>query len=82
MATGEVVCWRCGRPIVAGTRWALGHDDNDTGVVRGPEHASCNNLAGARKGNRIAAARGNAVAALVPGIPGRTATNTWTPRRW
>jgi hypothetical protein len=40
IAMGGVHCWRCKRPIVAGSKWHLGHDDR--GVVHvGPECAGC-----------------------------------------
>jgi hypothetical protein len=43
---GGVCCWRCGKPIPAGSRWDLGHVD-DTGRRQGfparyPEHVGCN----------------------------------------
>lgn len=44
-------CWRCGRPILPGQPWDLGHDDDNPAIYRGPEHAVCNRAAGARKGN-------------------------------
>jgi hypothetical protein len=50
---GRAVCWRCGEPIVAGTPWDLGHDDED-GRVRGPEHAGpCNRRAAGLKAHGL-----------------------------
>lgn len=40
VATGQVICWRCHRRIMPGTKWFLGHDD-DRRFYRGPEHARC-----------------------------------------
>ena len=49
VATGTVVCWRCGRLIKPGTPWDLGHDDVDRTRYRGPEHAhECNRAAAGR----------------------------------
>jgi hypothetical protein len=50
-------CWRCGRPILEGQPWDLGHDDDDPTLYRGPEHARCSRQAGARKGNARRRAR-------------------------
>jgi hypothetical protein len=36
---GVLQCWRCGRPILPGMKWHLGHDDWDRSIYRGPEHA-------------------------------------------
>lgn len=45
---GRAVCWRCREPIVPGTPWDLGHDDE--GAVAGPEHRSaCNRRAAGLK---------------------------------
>jgi hypothetical protein len=49
VATGTVRCWRCGHLIAPGTRWDLGHDDEDRRVYRGPEHAGCNRGAANRR---------------------------------
>jgi hypothetical protein len=37
----KVYCARCGNPIVAGSRWQLGHNHIAGGYL-GPEHARCN----------------------------------------
>lgn len=42
VATGTVRCWRCHELIDPALPWDLGHDDNDRGVYRGPEHPRCN----------------------------------------
>lgn len=59
VATGRVICWRCGRPILPGQEWDLGHDDSDPTKTRykGPEHRRANRSAGARKGNFLRRAR-------------------------
>jgi hypothetical protein len=41
IAMGGVECWRCGKPIVAGQKWHLGHDDRGERHV-GPECPGCN----------------------------------------
>lgn len=41
IAMGGVSCWRCSKPIVAGSKWHLGHDDRGERHV-GPECAGCN----------------------------------------
>lgn len=46
---GELLqCWRCQLPILGAVH--VGHDDHDTNLIRGPEHATCNLKAAARKG--------------------------------
>lgn len=54
---GLASCWRCGKPIPAGSRWDLGHDDHDRTIIRGAEHMLCNRRAAASKGARIANAK-------------------------
>lgn len=75
---GAVSCWRCGRPIVAGQRWHLGHDDADRSRYRGAECVACN-CATATPGRATAArrrgGRGGQAGTRQPGQqPGR--------RRW
>ena len=42
VATGEVRCWRCLKPILPGAEFHLGHDDSNRSIIRGPEHPFCN----------------------------------------
>ncbi len=53
MAAGEqVTCPRCGRPILPGQCWDLGHNDARDAWT-GPEHAHCNRAAGASNSQRM-----------------------------
>jgi hypothetical protein len=47
VATGQAVCWRCGKSVKPDSCWDLGHDDFDPSIHRGVEHRSCNNLGAA-----------------------------------
>jgi hypothetical protein len=43
VAMGDAVCARCGRPIIPGTPWDLGHvDGSGKTMYQGPEHRKCN----------------------------------------
>jgi hypothetical protein len=43
---GLVACWRCGRPILPGTPWDLGHDDYDRTSISRQEKQALLELAG------------------------------------
>lgn len=49
VATGSVICWRCGVRIGVLDEWHLGHCDDDRSIYHGPEHAA-GNLAHTRGG--------------------------------
>jgi hypothetical protein len=55
---GTVACWRCHTLIHPAEDWQLGHDDYDRSIYRGPEHALCNQRAGARAGGLARARQG------------------------
>jgi hypothetical protein len=54
VATGSVICsWPgCGKPILPGQAWDLGHLDGRPGVYAGPQHASCNRKTVTTRGAR------------------------------
>jgi hypothetical protein len=59
---GEVICSRCGRPILPGQRWHVDHDDADRSLYRdgptGPtSHAFCNIGAVSKRRARLRRAR-------------------------
>ena len=52
VATGEVNCWRCLKPIPPGGDFHLGHDDRDRSIIRGPECPHCNLSAAGKSAHR------------------------------
>ena len=78
IAMGGVACWRCGRPIVAGSNWHLGHDDRGDRHV-GPECANCY----VQAANRLRAedARGGVKASGLPGLGSTCTSESWRVTR-
>jgi hypothetical protein len=58
VAAALVDCWRCGRRILPGSFWDLGHADWDSTRWMGPEHRGCNRSAGARKKQAMYGSKG------------------------
>jgi hypothetical protein len=52
VASGQVVCCRCGEPIQPDQAWHLDHRDDRRGYL-GPSHATCNLRAAANKKNSM-----------------------------
>jgi hypothetical protein len=48
--SGRAVCVRCGRPILPGSKWDLGHvDGGGHDEYAGPEHRRCNRATAGRR---------------------------------
>ena len=92
---GNAICWRCLKPIAAGSSWHVGHNGTDaygramhaTGPTGPTEHMRCNTQDGGRRGGHATAAKyfGKAPRVEVNQFgwpPGYTAQACDTTREW
>jgi hypothetical protein len=89
VASEDVACARCGRLIVPGSPWDLGHADFDRSVYTGPEHRKCNRATAGRRRSSVrqsevsdAGRRAIAVDDPAHGIYWSPADEKGVQRRW